>query len=107
MQKEDDGGWNGTRVRHVDGREGVVSGSYEGFLHRGLTLTANGERLGYIQLNSDGSASGDAGWRWLCSSYSEGPAWLPLGDHNGDLERILVADQEDLDAQLAANVPHP
>ena len=76
-------GWKGTQVRHKDGQTGAIESEYEGFMHLVLSIrTENGEQA-TIQLNADGRDSGADGWQWLSPNFSEGPSWLPLGDHSG------------------------
>ncbi len=79
----DETGWKGTRVLHADGRVGKVIETYSGFLHVGLHLSVDDGGRAYIQLNTQGADSGDAGWQWFCEHFDGGPAWLPLGDHSG------------------------
>lgn len=78
-----DHGWRGKSVRHLDGRTGTIRSEYTGFLHIALTIAVDAGGQAHIQLNANGQDSGDAGWAWLCAEFSGGPAWLPLGDHNG------------------------
>lgn len=74
--------WKGIKVRHTDGREGVIASDYVGFGHRALTLAIAGKPDAHVQLNAWGGDSGDDGWSWLCEDHQDGPKWLPLGDHN-------------------------
>lgn len=74
-------GWKGTRVRNGDGRAGVITGDWPGFLHRLLAITVDGGGEAHVQLNSNGRDSGEAGWEWYCETFDGGARWLPLGDH--------------------------
>ena len=56
--------WKGIKVKHQDGREGVIASDYAGFMHRGLQINVVGGEDAYVQLNSDGPDSGEAGWSW-------------------------------------------
>lgn len=73
--------WRGTKVKHEDGREGSIVSDYEGFLHRVLTIDVVGGGESFVQLNSNGPDTGEAGWSWWCEEFSEGARWLKLGDH--------------------------
>ena len=79
--------WKGITVKHQDGREGVIASDYAGFMHRALQINVVGAEDAYVQLNSDGPDSGEAGWSWWCENFSGGARWLALGDHqqSGDL----------------------
>ena len=73
--------WVGKSVRHTDGRHGKVSREYVGFMHIVLTfrLTDGSEVL--IELNTDGTNSGAAGWSWdaACSLRGETePIWYAM-----------------------------
>ena len=73
--------WQGIKVRHPDGRSGVIRGDYEGFLHRSLSISVQGGGEVYVQLNANGPDTGSVGWEWYCEDFSGGQKWLPLGDH--------------------------
>lgn len=78
-------GWRGLTVRNVDGRTGKISRE-EGFgpwldLHIQCTDGSTAK----VTLNSGGPDSGDAGWQWWCPEFSEGAAWLRLGEIGADL----------------------
>ena len=72
-------GWQGLKVQHVDGRSGAIASDFEGFLHRAVTIKVNGGPDAYVQLNSNGPDTGEAGWSWWCENFSGGARWLPLG----------------------------
>ena len=78
-----DHGWRGKTVRHLDGRTGTIRRESTGFLCIALTIEVAGGGEARVQLNANGTDTGDTGWAWLCPEFSGGPAWLPLGDHNG------------------------
>ena len=80
--KEEYGGWAGIKVRHADGRTGVIRSDYTGFAHRALTIEIDGGGKDHVQLNADGPDSGSKGWEWWCEHFSSGPCWLKLGDHS-------------------------
>lgn len=75
--------WRGVKMKHLDGRTGVITSDSVGFCHRSLTIRVDGqEKTEYLQLNSDGTDSGALGWQWLRSREGEPEAWALLGDHN-------------------------
>lgn len=84
----DNGTWKNTKVRHHDGRTGVIYEDFEGFGYRYLSIAVDGvdkdsdDANDHIQLNSDCKDSGSAGWEWLCENFAGGAKWLTLGDHN-------------------------
>ena len=63
--------WKGIKVKHQDGREGVIASDYAGFMHRALHINVVGAEDAYVQLNSDGPDSGEAGWSWWCENFSD------------------------------------
>jgi hypothetical protein len=73
--------WKGIKVQHADGRAGVIDSEWDGFLHRGLKIAVDGGGESFVQLNSNGRDTGDAGWSWWCENFAGGAGWLPLGDH--------------------------
>jgi hypothetical protein len=72
-------GWKGKTVRHKDGRTGCITGEYLGFCHVGLTIAVAEAKDSYVQLNTNGPDTGDAGWEWWCHNFSGGGKYLPLG----------------------------
>lgn len=83
--------WTGIKVRHEDGRTGIISGDYEGFLHRSLTISvlddygheSKEKGTDTVQLNANGPDSGSPGWQWRPDHESDPESedsWLPLGD---------------------------
>ena len=68
--------WKGIKVKHQDGREGVIASDYAGFMHRALQINVVGGEDAYVQLNTDGPDSGEAGWSWWCENFSGGARWL-------------------------------
>jgi hypothetical protein len=75
--------WRGTRMLHLDGREGVIASDYTGFLHRALTIEVAGqEATESIQLNATTTDSGALGWQWMSARDGEPERWTLLGDHN-------------------------
>jgi hypothetical protein len=74
-------GWQGTKVRHADGRTGVIASDYVGFCHAGLSIRVDGGGEAFIQLNTNGPDTGEAGWEWWCENFDGGARWLTLGDH--------------------------
>ncbi|MBA9846779.1 hypothetical protein [Ralstonia pickettii] len=76
-------GWKGKRVKHADGRTGVIRSESCGFCFVGLTIAIDGiEGTEWVQLNSNGPDTGAFGWCWNASIGEEPENWLPLGDHN-------------------------
>lgn len=71
--------WHGIKVQHIDGRQGFIGSDYEGFLHRSLRIDIEDGGEAFIQLNSNGPDTGEAGWSWWCENVSGGARWLPLG----------------------------
>lgn len=77
------GTWVNVKMKHLDGRTGVIVSDTPGFCHRSLTIRIDGqEQKEYLQLNADGQDSGALGWQWLRSAKGEPEAWSLLGDHN-------------------------
>lgn len=74
-------GWKGKKVRHADGRAGIIETAYAGFCHCTISIAVEGGGADTVQLNSTGFDSGSLGWEWLCEEFAGGPKWLPLGDH--------------------------
>lgn len=70
--------WKGIKVKHRDGREGVIVSDYTGFLHRALRIEVQEGKEAFVQLNSDGPDNGEAGWSWWCENFSEVRSGLPL-----------------------------
>lgn len=71
--------WEGTKVRHSDGRAGVIISEFVGFHFRGLTIKDDKGQEAYLELNSDGTDKWAEGWEWLCEKLEDGAKWLPLG----------------------------
>lgn len=46
--------WKGVKVKHDDGRSGVIESDWEGFLHRALKIAIEGGGEAFVQLNSNG-----------------------------------------------------
>lgn len=70
-------GWLGKRMRHVDGREGVVTAEFVGFGFVTLTIGHGATRLGEVTLANGRVSIG--GWEWFCENFHGGPRWLSLG----------------------------
>lgn len=85
-------GWRGKQVRHVDGRTGRIRCEFVGFMYAALTIDASDGAEEVVQLNTRCSDSGAKGWAWLCENFSEGAAWLPLGNHN-EFD-VVMADKQ-------------
>lgn len=75
-------GWVGTKVRHADGREGVIRGEDSIFCQTNLTIHVDGGGTASVQLNTDRQDNGEIGWEWWCKNFDGGARWLRLGDHN-------------------------
>ncbi|MBA9859434.1 hypothetical protein [Ralstonia insidiosa] len=76
-------GWKGKRVKHADGRSGVIRSESRGFCFVGLTIAIDGsDATEWLQLNSNGQDTGALGWSWDASFDDAPENWLPLGDHN-------------------------
>ena len=76
-------GWKGMKVRHSDGRAGIIQDEWPGFMHICLKIQAEDGSEAIVQLNVGGPDTGATGWQWLCTNFGGGAAWLPLGDHSG------------------------
>ena len=74
-------GWLGKRVRHHDGRTGIIKDEWVGFCHVGLKISVDRGGTAFVQLNTNGKDTGEAGWEWWCENFNGGPRFLPLGDH--------------------------
>jgi hypothetical protein len=79
----DELGWRGKKVKHEDGRTGIVRREYSGYGFVSLTIRVDGtDAEDVVQLNSVGLDSGATGWSWLYSSEGQPEKWAQLGDHN-------------------------
>lgn len=81
---KDSMGWVGKRVKHVDGREGVIRSESPGFCHAMLFIVDDDGATDMVQLNSNGPDTGSAGWSWCWRAAADGEPekWGWLGDHN-------------------------
>lgn len=70
--------WDGTPVRHEDGRTGTLRQSLTGWCFVFLTIWHEGERIGCVQLNTDGPDSGDDGWSFQHIHVDGSEHWWPL-----------------------------
>lgn len=75
-------GWKGKKVRHDDGRTGVIEREDEWFAGDDLHIAVDGGGEAIVKLHARHQDAGEAGWHWLCENFGGGPRWLPLGDHN-------------------------
>lgn len=79
----DELGWRNKKMKHADGRTGVIRREYVGFGFAKLTIRVDGTEVEEtIQLNTSGSDSGATGWSWMYAREGEPEAWALLGDHN-------------------------
>lgn len=77
------GDWKGIKVRHADGREGIIAYDDEGGFERCLHIRVNGDLVAKVILCGHRKDRGDKGWEWLArEDQRDGPIWYPLGDHN-------------------------
>lgn len=76
-------GWVGKQVRHRDGRTGSITGEFVGFGFAGLTISIadTDSPTAYVQLNTSGPDTGEAGWEWWCPNFEGGAQYISLGDH--------------------------
>lgn len=75
--------WKGKRVRHVDGREGVIEREDADMPLLTLHITCDDGTKDAVILNARGPDAG-AGWRWWRPNFGHlGDAWLPLGSLGG------------------------
>ena len=73
-------GWRGTRVKHKDGRLGVISNESAGQVHVRLTIKINGsDETDTVQLSAEDGDSGTPGWSFLTSIEGRPETWAPLG----------------------------
>ena len=85
-------GWSGTRVRHTDGRTGLISRESPDFMGVDLRITVDGGGEERVRLNARHGDGGAMGWSWYCENFSGGAVWIRLGDHNPDIvERDVPA----------------
>jgi len=79
-----DMGWAGKRVKHVDGREGVIRSGSPGFCFVMLFIIDNDGTTDMVQLNTNGPDTGSTGWSWCYRDEQDGEPeqWGWLGDHN-------------------------
>lgn len=73
-------GWLDVPVRNPDGRVGAISSEELLLGGRRLGITCADGTEGWVMLANNGNDRGEAGWQWWCPEFSEGAAWLPLGD---------------------------
>lgn len=79
----EDAGWRGKKMKHADGRTGVIRRDYVGYGYVTITIRVDGsESEETIQLNSRGKDSGATGWSWMYAREGEPEVWALLGDHN-------------------------
>ncbi|WP_186214791.1 hypothetical protein [Burkholderia gladioli] len=74
-------GWKGCRLKHADGRTGIIVRECPGFCHVGLKIRVDGSDADdWVNLNSNGPDTGTPGWEWNASVEAHIEKWLPLGD---------------------------
>lgn len=78
----DDMGLAGKRVKHVDGREGTIKWEAPGFCHVGLFIIDTDGGTAFVQLNTNGPDTGEAGWSWMLAHDGDPERWGWLGDLN-------------------------
>lgn len=73
-----DYGWGGIKVRHQDGRFGVIEAERPGKHHVDLLLRVHGQldRV-VISLRLDGPDRGEHGWEWRSGDTRHHP-WTPF-----------------------------
>jgi hypothetical protein len=83
MKSATEYGWRGKRVRHAEtGKVGIIRREVSDFMGLDLRIEVDGGGEALVRLNARGGDGGASGWSWYCENFSEGSAWLPLGDHN-------------------------
>ena len=75
-------GWKGKKVKHTDGREGVIVKEDSWFGGVDLHIAIDGGGQDCVKLNAQHQDGGTLGWSWWCDNFTGGAQWLPLGDHN-------------------------
>ncbi|MFZ3482134.1 hypothetical protein [Sphingomonas sp. 3-13AW] len=70
--------WRNIRVRHPDGREGLIVQDASGFGPRTLTIKPRDGTPLTIELATIGADRGEPGWEWYCEAFDGGARWLPL-----------------------------
>lgn len=76
-------GWRGKRLKHIDGRTGIILRENVGGWWCSLTIEVDGqEATESIDLDGTGSDSGAVGWQWNRALPGEPDRWVLLGDHN-------------------------
>lgn len=77
----DSHGWKNIRVKHADGRTGVIVRECPGFCCIGLKIRIDGSgEDDWVNLNSNGPDTGTPGWQWNASVEAHVERWLALGD---------------------------
>lgn len=71
--------WRGIKVKHEDGRKGVVDAVDKYDDTTALTIAVTGGQSAEVQLNLDGPDTGEAGWLWFDDKAAEPNQWRPLG----------------------------
>lgn len=72
-------GWNGTRARNEDGREGVIRENM-GWGWVDLHIENGEVELGHVQLRVDAPDKGDRGWTYLHVGHDGSERWFDLGN---------------------------
>jgi hypothetical protein len=78
-------GWEGKKVRNVDGRTGTIVREV-GLEFCSLAIRCDDGSVDLVVLNCLGADYGSPGWKWWCPTFVGGPAWVPLGENGGDFE---------------------
>ena len=89
-------GWKGKKVRHIDGRHGVIEYEVPNIVGCDLKIRCADGSDASVRLMARGKDRGEAGWQWWCPEFSRGAAWLPLGDHGAP---YLDAPDQDKEPQ--------
>lgn len=86
MSSSESYGWKNKKVRHVDGRTGVISREEAWFGGVDLKITDAEGGVSIVKLHARGADAGEIGWHWWCPEFCAGPRWLPLGDKTSPLD---------------------
>lgn len=73
--------WTGIKVRHEDGRQGVIKDEGDVVGYRTLVIRVDGVDVDDVVLNVCGKDSGATGWYFLSDDNGREPMWIQPGDH--------------------------
>jgi hypothetical protein len=77
-------GWKGKKVKHEDGREGVIIREYINFDFCDCTVRlTDGSTASFMLCVNENNKKAE-GWSWWCEQFAGSPKWLPFKRPEGD-----------------------